>query len=225
MAAFSDWVGTMLSYFQIGGTGGVRLKNNSGLDVRNAADAAYVNISGATLKANDPDVILDADGNALTVSRNSAQSGNLQVIFPGAKGTDGQVIAQKASTGAGIIEFEFVTAASTASCATMDTTSLAFGSSSPVSMFTLPANAVIHEIIVIVDTAFNGTAPTMTVGVAGTTSKYVGATLVDLKTAGSYTIHPTSTADASTEALIITYSADSSSAGAARIIVAYSVPQ
>ena len=115
-------------------------------------------------------------------------------------------------------------AGSTAACVTEDTASLAFGTTSPLTLFTLPANAVIRDIRVIVDTAFNGTS-TVSVGVSGTTSKYAGTGDVDLTTANEYVISPGLTANGSTEALIATYSAGGASAGAARIIVAYSVPQ
>lgn len=225
MSFWTDLAGTFETLLQIGGFSGVSLKNSSGnLLVRNAADSADADLTAATLKANGPDVILDADGDALTISRNSAQSGALQLIAPPAKSTDGFVLSQKAGTAAGVVELEFVSAANTAALTARDTTSLAFGSSSPVAMFQLPANAVLEKVTVIVDTLFNGTAPTMTVGIAGTTSKYVGATQVNLKATGQYIIHNSLAANGSAEDLIITYSADSSSAGAARVIVDYSVP-
>jgi hypothetical protein len=132
------------------------------------------------------------------------------------------VLAQKAGTGAGIIEFEFVTTGSTASSDKLDTTALAFGSASPVAMFSTGATDVIEYIEVIVDTAFNGTS-TMSVGIAGTTSKYVAATQVDLTTAGKYVINPGLPAQGA-EALIITYAAGGASAGAARVLVHYASP-
>jgi hypothetical protein len=78
----------------------------------------------------------------------------------------------------------------------------------------------------IVDTAFNGTAPTATVGISGNTSKYMGATANDLKGTAkdTYITHPGEPASGSSENLIITYSADSSSAGSARFLVRYTIP-
>ena len=223
---FSNILGTLSSFFQIGGTGGPALKNSSGtIQARNAADSAFADVSAKVLKANDPDIILDADGNALTLSRNASQSGALQIIFPPAKATDGQVLAQKAGSGSGVVEFEFVSAADTSSCTKTDTTSLAYNATSPVTMFTLPANAVVEKIRVVIDTQFNGT-PSMSVGISGTTSKYAGSTDVDLTAPAEtqFVIWCAKTAASSPEALIITYSQGGASAGAARVLVDYNVP-
>ena len=226
MALWSDLFG-VFNDFVIGGFSGARLKGSTGhILVRSAGDSADANLTAGTLKANDPDVILDADGNALTISRNSGQAGALQIIWPPAKGTNGQVLAQKSGTAAGVIEFELIAAVNTAYLEARDTTSLAFGSSSPVTMFTLPINAIVDRVTVIVDTAFNG-APSISVGIAGTTSKYVASTQVDLTKAAKtrFDINPAEQASGSTEALIITYAAGGASVGAARVDVIYSVPQ
>jgi hypothetical protein len=141
--------------------------------------------------------------------------------FPTSDGSPNQVLQ---TDGSGVLTW--ADASSTASSIKCDTTSLAFGSSSPVAMFTRPANAIIHWIDVIIDTAFNGTAPTMSVGVAGTTSKYLGTGDVNLKGTAKdvYTVHPGEVTSGSPEDLICTYAADGSAAGAARILVYYSVP-
>jgi hypothetical protein len=225
--AFGSWFGTMMSYFKIGGTSGVRLKNSSGnLLVRNTGDSAdaevttsMLHVSGDTLELNS-----DAAGSAadwkLTIGRPAAgMSANWTLTLPTTAGSANQVLQTDGSGNT-----VWATASSTAACTTRDTTSLVFGSTSPVAMFTLPANAVIEKVVVIVDTAFNGTAPTISVGIAGTTSKYIGSSDVDLKTAGQYIVFNGSIANGSTEALIITYAPDSSSAGAARVLVDYSVP-
>ena len=133
-------------------------------------------------------------------------------------GTPGQVLQ---TDGSGTLSF--VSAGSTASALKQDTTALAFGTSSPVTMFSTGASDVIESITVYVDTAFNGTTPTVTVGISGTTSKYSTTADVDLKTAGAYVIHPNLVAQGA-ESLIATYSASTSSAGAGRIVVAYATP-
>lgn len=221
---FSDLFGTSKDYFKLG-LSGVRLKNSSGnLAVRNTGDSADAEVTASKINISGADVVLDSDGNALTVSRNATQSGALQVILPAAKSTDGYVLAQKAGTGAGIIEFEFISAASTGALTHEDTTSLAFGSASPVTMFTTGANDVISKIEVIIDTAFNGT-PSASVGIAGTTSKYVAATDIDLTVTAEtkFIIHVTKPAQGA-ENLILTYAAGGASVGAARFIVHFSSP-
>jgi hypothetical protein len=106
----------------------------------------------------------------------------------------------------------------------VDTTNLAFGSSSPLAMFTLPANAVVRSVKVIIDTAFNGT-PSLSIGVSGTASKYMASTQVDLTAAAGtvFEVDPASILDSSTEAIIATYAANTASVGAARLEVAYAV--
>lgn len=227
---WSDLLGTIGSYFRIG-FAGPRLKaSGANLLVRNAGDSADAEVTAAKVNVSGDDLVINSDaagsGNdwLLTLRRNAAQTAALVVTAPPAKGTDGYVLRQKAGTGAGVLELELAAAGNTEPCDTVDNTALAFGTSSPATMFTLPANAVITSISVIVDTAFDGTAPTVSVGVSGTASKYMPATAVDLKTAGEYEYHPGVAPEGTTNALIATYSADGSSAGAARILVHYSVP-
>jgi len=80
---------------------------------------------------------------------------------------------------------------------------------------------------VVIDTPFDGTAPTMSIGVAGTASKYMASTQNNLKgtAADVYGSDPGLTAvSGSPEALIATLAPDSSSEGSVRVIVTYSIP-
>jgi hypothetical protein len=91
-------------------------------------------------------------------------------------------------------------------------------------LFSTPSGAIIEKVQVIIDTQFNGT-PTLTVGISGTTSKYMTTTqnvLTDVAGTG-YESNPRLPSTAG-EALIATYSAGGASAGAARILVHYSIP-
>jgi len=104
-------------------------------------------------------------------------------------------------------------------------TNLVFGTTSPLTLLTLPANANVVKVRIHVDTAFTGgTGATVSIGVAGTTSKYMSATQVALGTVGIYEVNPNLVPDASTEALIATYAANSATAGSARIEIWYAVP-
>lgn len=191
----------------------INLKNSSGtLQLKNKADSAFANVSVAGLLLND------SNGEKITITA-PALSADYALVLPSDDGSPNQVLQ---TDGSG--NLSWASAASTAACVSTDTTSLAFGTSSPLTLFTLPANAIIHKVQIVVDTAFNGTAPTVSIGIAGNTSKYVGTGDVDLKTTNMYEIEPGLAPVGSTEALIATYSADSSSAGAARIIIHYSVP-
>jgi hypothetical protein len=221
----SDLVGTAMSYLKIG-FAGVRLKNSSGnLLVRNSGDSADAQVTTSQLNNSGDLVVINSDAAStgadwkLNLRRaTSGMTGDVDFKFPPDDGTANYVLQTDGSGNT-----SWVSAGSTSNLTHVDTTSLAFGSTSPVTMFTLPANAVITNIQVLVDTAFDGSA-TMSVGVSGTTSKYVSSTQVDLTTTGVYEINPGLTADAGTNALIITYSATSPSVGAARVLVEYSIP-
>ena len=98
---------------------------------------------------------------------------------------------------------------------------LAFGTSTPVAIGTpAAANAIISKVIVDVTTAFDGTAPTLDIGVSGTTDLYMDQTEIDLKTIGTYIVDLYEL-DSGPTAIIGTYAADSSAAGAASILVKY----
>lgn len=229
MGRWADLKGTLLTKFQIG-LGGPQVKNNSGvLEGRNAADSAYAAIAALLFKTYGNDFELNSGAASsgadwkLTLSRpSSGMTHALQVIWPSADPSNGQVL-YVVSFAANVITLGYTSAASTAACQTIDTTSLAFGTSSPIAMFTAPANAV-HELYrIYVDTAFDG-APTMSVGISGTASKYVSTNQVDLTTVGVYEVCPAVTSTGSTENIIATYSAGAATVGAARIEAFYAVP-
>lgn len=87
------------------------------------------------------------------------------------------------------------------------------------SLFSTAATDILSKVQVVIDTPFNGT-PSLSIGVTGTTSKYMGTTDVDLTAATGtvFEVHPGLPA-AGVEALIATYTAGGASAGAARILV------
>ncbi len=227
MSRFSDLLGTLRTRFRIG-LSGVTIGSSSGaLIVRNTADSAdapltasQVNVSGNSLLLNS-----DADGSGAdrtyTLSRPaSGMSGNVVIVFPPDYGTAGQT---PITDGAG--NWTWASVGSTASSIKADTTTLAFGSSSPVSMFSTGASDVLFRVAVIVDTSFDGT-PSLSIGVSGTASKYMAASDIDLTAAAGteFEVHPGLPA-AGVEALIATYSAGSASVGSARILVDYATPQ
>lgn len=227
MGLFADLKGTLETFFRIGLTG-PGLKNVGGnLVVRNTGDSADAAVTASQVNVSGNSVVLNSDAAgsgadwSITLSRpTSGMTASYTLTLPVDDGTASQVLS---TDGSG--NLSWVAAGTTAQCLTVDTTSLAFGSSSTVSMFTLPANAVVNFVRVIIDTAFDG-SPTLTVGISGTTSKYMGSNQNSLTgTAGDiYQSNPGQTPVGTTEAIIATYSAGSATAGAARIEVGYYVP-
>lgn len=226
MSKFSDLFGTSLAFFRIGLTG-PRIKSNAGtIEIKNAIDSAFVGVKA---------LIVQATGNAIELNANAAATGAdhkysiarpgtgmaaaITLTLPPSLGTSGQVLQ---TDGAG--NLSYVSAGSTASCQTTDTTSIAFGSTAQVTMYTSPVNAVSNNVRMIVDVPFNGT-PSLSIGIVGTTSKYMAANQMDLSTVGVYEAYPGLAPIGTTESIVATYAAGGATTGSGRIEVDYSVPQ
>ena len=229
MAGFwADMFGTLKSTFGIGGTTGVKLKNSSGnLLVRNAADSADSELTTSKLNNSGDSIVLNSDAAGagadwkITVARpTSGMTADVSLTLPVDDGTPGQVLS---TDGSGVLSWTSA-GGSTASSIKVDTTTLAFGSTSPVAMFTTGAADVIPEVEIVIDTAFNG-APTASVGISGNTSKYTSASALDLTAAAgtSFKFYPNLDAQGA-ESLIITYSAGGATAGSARVLTRFVTP-
>lgn len=226
---FLDILGTTYSKIQLGiDSAALNLKAaSSKVRARNKADSADVPLVGSVIAASGDFLELNEDATSsgadykLTLARPAAgMSAPVTLTFPATAGTAAQALT---TDGSG--NLSWVTIAEGNDKVVTDTTSVAFGSTSPTAMFTLPANAVISEVAVILDTSFNGT-PSLSVGITGTTSKYLSSTQVDLTQPATTTfeIQPGVASVGTTEAIIFTYAAGGASAGAARILVSYSIP-
>jgi hypothetical protein len=228
MGLFADIWGTVKSTFQIS-IGGVKLKNNAAnLEVM-AADGttpaaitvSLLNITGESFVINSDAAEAAADWK-YTIQRPAAgMTASVVLTLPTDDGSAGQVLQ---TDGSGVLTW--ASAAATTDLVHVNSTSVAFNTGSPVSLFTLPANAVVHNVEVIIDTPFVNGTPTISVGVAGTVSKYLGTTDVNLKGTAKdrYMTHPGEAAVGGTEALIATLVPDTCDAGAVRVLVYYSTP-
>lgn len=228
---FDDLFGTARDFFRLGVTG-PRLKSASGtIQARNAGDTAFIAMQA---------LLYQTFGNDFELNSGAAQSGadwrftirrpstgmteNITIVWPAAPPAAGQALTVASFSG-GVITTQWSNVAGGNDKPTVDTTSIAFGSTSPVSMFNLPANAVVSNVSVIVDTPFNG-APSLSIGVSGTTSKYMPSTQIDLTAAAGtiFSADPGIVPVGSIEALIATYTAGGATAGAGRILVTWVIP-
>lgn len=98
---------------------------------------------------------------------------------------------------------------------------LAFNTSSPLSLLTLPIGYGIKSILVNVTTPFNGTTPTLSIGISGTTDKYVATSDLDLTVMGAFPLELASNSATVQESVIGTFSSGSSTAGTAEITITY----
>lgn len=229
---FLDLLGTLRSSIQLG-LAGARIKNNAGVvEARNAADSAYAALSALLFKTMGDDFELNSGATStgaswkMTVRRPSTgMTHDLTLVMPSGDPAPGQALTVTSFAG-NVVTFGYTTVAAGTDKAVVDTTSLVFGSGASVAMFTLPQNAVVRSVKIIIDTAFNGT-PTVSIGITGTTSKYMGSTQVDLTAAAGtvFEVDPAVAANTGgTEALIATYAAGGATVGAARIEVEYAIP-
>jgi hypothetical protein len=97
---------------------------------------------------------------------------------------------------------------------------LVFGTSSPLAIGTPAANSIVTQVMVDVTEAFDGTAPTLNVGTAGTADLYMDETEIDLTTIGTYIVDIYKLDGGGTAAQAV-YVPDSSAAGAATILFKY----
>lgn len=228
---FLDLLGTLYSKFQLG-LGGPQLKNSSGtVESRNAGDSAYAQMRMLLAAITGDDIVLNeqasASGSSWTFTLRRPSTGMthaLTMVLPSGDPSVGQALTV-ASFAGNVITLQWTTIASGNEKLVVDTTTLAFGSASPVAMYTAPANAVHSLFQIVIDTPFNG-APSVSIGITGTTSKYVSSTQVDLTAAAKtiFEICPGEPSVGTTENIIATYAAGGASAGSARIIGYYSIP-
>lgn len=225
----SDLAGTALTKFAVAlGAARIYLKAISGgFAVRNADDSADAELTASKVNVSGDVLVLNSDAAGsgadwlFTIQRAaSGMTAAVTLTLPPNDGSPGQVLT---SDGSGVLTWE-TPSGGVSNMIQTDITALAFGDSSPVTMFTKPANAKLLTVRIYVDTLFNGTAPTLSIGISGTVSKYGTTGQVNLKEVGLYTWDPGVAAVAGTEGIIATYAADSSSAGAARMEVDYVVP-
>lgn len=224
---FLDLRGILGTILQLG-INGLQLKNTGGkVRVRNAADSADAPLVGSTIEASGDSLTLneDAAGSGadwkMTLSRpGTGMTQDLTFNMPASYGTADFVLK---TDGAGNLTWG--ASASATNLEATDTTDLAFDSTSTVAMFQLPADAVIRKIAVVVDTAFDG-APSLSIGVTGELSRYLGSGQVGLNSAAGtvFELDPAAEAEATAQDLIATFAAGSATAGAARLLVSYVIP-
>ncbi|MGE0680766.1 MAG: hypothetical protein AB7P69_07640, partial [Candidatus Binatia bacterium] len=194
--------------------------------VRNNADSAdaaatvsKLNVSGDVIDINSDAPGSGADWKYTLQRPSSGMTAAVTLTLPPDDGSPSQVLQ---TDGNG--NLSWASAGSTASADKIDTTSLAFGDSSPAAMFSTGSGDIVTKIQVVIDTPFDGT-PSLSVGVSGTTSKYLASTEVDLTApAGTvFEVNPGKEAQG-VEALIATYSSGGAAQGAARILTYYGTP-
>jgi len=222
---------TSASSWQVGLSGPIIVNNTGSLVLYNATQTANVSLTALnlSLSGTTSQIILNsaatesgASWRTLIGSAISGQTADVTFNLPANGGSSGQVLQTDGSGNT-----SWVSAASTATTIQTITHTVLYSDTSPYAYFTLPINAVIEQINVNVTTAFNGISPSLSVGVTGTTSKWMTALQNNLGTVGGYTTDLCRfvATSGSTQAIIITFSpGGAATAGAANVQLWYSVP-
>lgn len=224
---FTDILGTISSTFKLG-LAGLLLKSTGGkIRARNTGDSADAPLVGSVIAASGDSLELNEDAagagadRKYTISRPATgMAADLTLVLPPDLGTNEFALF---TDGAG--NTYWAASAAATNLEATDTTDLAFGSSSPLAMYTHPANAVVSKMLVIIDTAFDG-SPSLSVGISGDTSKYLDATSVDLTMPAGTIFEVTPGVDSvgTSEEIIATFAAGGATVGAARILSSYVIP-
>lgn len=224
---FLDLRGTLSTLFRLG-INGLQLKSTDGkIRSRNAVDDADAPLVGSTIEASGDSIVINEDAAGagadfkITISRPGAgMTEDLVLTLPANKGAAGYAL-----TTDGNGNLSWASSAAATNLEATDTTDLAFDSTGTVAMFQLPANAVVRLVAVVIDEAFDGT-PSLSIGVTGELSRYLGSTQVDLTAAAGtvFEVDPANAAEATAQDLIATYSAGGATQGAARMLASYVIP-
>lgn len=207
----SDLAGTLLAGFRIGVN---KLVAASGvITARNAADNADVELAASGFRAKG------ATYKTTVKAASSGQSADIAIELPAALGSNGQALVDD---GTGTGKLVWATVSTGANAVKAEDQVIAFGSTSPVSIVALPAGSTVSKIVVDVETAFDG-APSLSVGLVGSTSKYMGTTDMDLAQVASFEVQP-SIEEAGAVTPIVTYAAGGASVGSARVTVHWVLP-
>ena len=239
-----DLTGTTKDTFEIG-LSGVHLHDEAGnlvvfqADGTTPANVTAADVTAAAVKVTGLDLCFNsADGDHHYHVTAPDVAAAVDFVLPANEGTVNYVLA---TDGSGTTSWVAVPTGSsdkidsTALAATVAADNTDIAAHTVATGVTLASGDVINKIQIIVDTPFDMTVadlqclPTVSVGIAGTLSKYAAAGDVDLKVAGIYEINPGVAAAAGEEAIILTYTGGSvtdhaAEVGAARVLIFYATP-
>jgi len=230
---FKNLFGTSETKFRIGLAGPTLKRIGAAiLAFRNTGDSAYATLQSALFATFGDDFELNSGAAGagadwkMTLRRPSTGMTMNVVIIPPADGapTTGMALTV-ASVAAGVVTLQYSAIAAGTDMVRSCTTTLAFGDGSPKAMDNLPIGGVVRIVRVIIDTPFDG-APTLSIGITGTVSKYMPTSAVDLTAAaGTVFEYVPGTAPAGgAESIIGTYAQGGATVGSARIEFDYALP-
>ena len=208
----SDLVGTLQNTFRLGTA---RIKNATNvIQARNAADTANIPLTASVIAA------LAADGKRGGFKVAEGMSADTDYELPAADGSTGQGLV---TNGSKVLSWSTLATGENAVKEQIET--ITWKTVSPVTIFTPPANARINKIIVDVETAFDGAASALSVGVSGAPARYMGTTENALDAIAIYEVEPLFEEDGTPDEIIVTFAIGAgATVGSCRVSVTYSNP-
>lgn len=192
-------IGTLQDYLRIG-LAGIRIVNNSGMaQIKNAGGTAFVNLGAHTLEVQGSNA-----SNKVSLTAPAGLGGNVALTLPATAGGAGEVLV---SDGSGNLSFT----APISNGVMCQVEAFTEATSSPVAIFTPPANSTIFCWEIEITAAASAGSPTVSVGTVADPDLDMDELESDLKTAGSYKIYPNTSAGGSPVARILTITPDSQS--------------
>lgn len=232
MGKFTNLLGTVLDRFKLGLTGPQLKREGDAVAIRDTADADYADLRAALVAVFGDAIELNAGAAGAGADRvmrvlrpETGMTTDIDVVLPTGTPSPGQLLRVE-SYANGRVELAYYTASEGASnMVLVDSTTIAFGASSPVALLTKPANTLVERVKVIIDVPFSG-APSLSVGTTGNPAKYAAASHVDLSAAAGtvYDLDYGVDETGASEDIVATYSAGGAAAGIARVQVVYANP-
>lgn len=196
MSIIADLLGTFSAYFRVGKSG-FRLSNSSGTcNVENAGGTAKAPLGAHTVNLHGANATYK-----VTVTAPSGLGGDVDLVLPDSDGSPGQVMV---TDGSG--NLSFTDGISNGELCQEE--SFTQASSSPVTIFTPPDNAVITRVQIEVSVAAAGGTPTVSVGISGDEDRDMDEDHSDVLTAAIYEVSPMTAIGESAAAIILTIVAD-----------------
>ncbi len=186
----SNLVRTFSTYFRIGT---FRLKDASGVaQVRNGGDTAFASLGMLSAKIHGTNAT-----NSVVLQAPDALGATVTLTLPPTDGASNQFLK---TDGSGILDW----ADANSNSDLVQVEAFTEATSSPVTIFTPSANAIITKVAVEVSVAASGGSPTISVGISGTVDRDMTAAENDLKTVGLYETTPYTAVGGSPAAVIAT---------------------
>ena len=99
-------------------------------------------------------------------------------------------------------------------------TTIDFETTSPATIGTIPAQGIVTKVIVKVNTTFDGSTPTLNIGISGNDTKYADYTAVPIETSGTHIKHLYELESSNVDA-IATITLSAATQGTADILIEY----